>query len=86
MGRNFVERSVVEQIVERICDLEGSEPRELPPLYDAIDPDALEALLGSAADRPDASVEVTFSYSTYTVTATDDGEVRVRDATDSATS
>jgi hypothetical protein len=46
------------------------------PLYDCIDPDALENLL---ADQEHAPVEVTFTYERHEVAVSSEGEVTVRD-------
>lgn len=49
-----------------------------PPLYDVIDPDALEAVVASMTRRPGEPDErVEFSYSGYEVTVTGDGHVSV---------
>lgn len=52
-----------EQIIDHIATLENTDPLELPPLFDAVDPDALEALF---ADHRIGTVE--FPYAGYTVT------------------
>jgi hypothetical protein len=73
------ERSVATAIVERIAAAEGIDPLDLEvPLYDVIDPDALEALT-NASDDGDAraDLELTFSYSGYIVTVDGRGNVEI---------
>lgn len=62
---------VVSEIIERIAEIEGSDPLDLtPPLAESIDPDALEKLVGSA----DETVEIKFAYYGYTVTVYGNGD------------
>jgi len=55
-------RSVVTVVSERIAAREGCDVLALPPLYDAVDSEALTALLESGAD-----VTVCFEYCGYRV-------------------
>ena len=66
-------------VVETIAEREGVPAEELqPPLHDAVDADALDALVRSASrDRERLTIE--FSYCGYTVRVTGDGEVSVLD-------
>ena len=66
-------------VIERIAELEGTDPIELtPPLYTAVDPDALDSLFHSAtADESNPGGRVSFSYCGYDVTVRSDGEVSV---------
>ena len=64
-------------VVETIAEREGVPAEELqPPLHDAVDADALDALVGSAS-RERLTIE--FTYCGYTVRVTGDGEVSVLD-------
>ncbi|GAA0660482.1 HalOD1 output domain-containing protein [Natronoarchaeum mannanilyticum] len=66
--------SLTERIVESTTDVAGADPLDLPPLYDAVDPDALEALYDrDGADGP----EVEFTYAGCGVTVRGDGSVSV---------
>lgn len=58
-------------------DGEWDQADVLLPLYEAVDPDALDALVASGDGR-DADLTVTFTYCDYTVTVAD-RFVRVRD-------
>lgn len=59
-------------VVETIAEIEGTDPRHLPPLSERLDPDALDALCRSLADG-----RVTFEYCGYTVTVYDSGTIDV---------
>ena len=48
-------------VVRSIASATGRQPHELAPLYDSIDPDALDALFEHARDRS-ASTGVSFSH------------------------
>lgn len=66
-------------VVEAVASAEGVDPLDLEvPLYDAVDPDALDALFRSGA-TVDGRVE--FEYHGYEVTVTGDGHVTL-DAAD----
>ena len=65
-----------EAVVARIANTEGVEATELTPLYDAIDPDALDALVASA-DRDETPLEIEFTYHGYDVTVTTEGVVHI---------
>lgn len=72
--------SASETVVGRIAKYEGIDPAELSPLYDVIDPDALDSFI-NGADRRDTAAEIQFSYHGYTVTVSTDGGVQVDDGT-----
>ncbi|THE65894.1 hypothetical protein D8Y22_05050 [Salinadaptatus halalkaliphilus] len=66
-------------IVERIAKRDGVDPTELtPPLYSAIDPEALDSLF-STTDGTDArSVgNVRFTYNGYEVCVQSSGEISI---------
>lgn len=61
------------RIVEAIAATTGTDIFDLnPPLYDAINPEALDRLM-----RPDADCRVTFEYDGHTVEVRNDGTVSV---------
>lgn len=66
-------------VVEAIAERAAVAPMELDrPLYDAIDPDALEHLFPQDGDgRPRSEGYVTFSYADFRVRVSSDREVRV---------
>lgn len=63
-------------VVHAVADAEGADPLDLTPLYDAVDPDALDSLFASLTGEGAASIdEVSFEYEGYDVTVTADGSV-----------
>jgi len=72
-------------VVERVAEAENVDPLDVRvPLYEVIDPDALDTL-GSMADESRCSdVRVSFEYCGYTVTADGSGSVSLVDASASA--
>ena len=65
-------------VVSAVAEAEDVDPVELPPLYNAIDPDALNALVTS--DSSTVST-VTFQYAGYAVVVRGEGKVEVQPAT-----
>lgn len=76
-----VENTTLSQaVVEAVAEAEGTEPVELtPPLYKAVDPDALDELFAATRTEGRMAGEVTFSYKGYEVTACGDGYVSVEE-------
>ncbi|WP_440769983.1 HalOD1 output domain-containing protein [Natronorubrum sp. DTA28] len=65
-------------IVERIAALEETDPVTLPPLYDAIDPEALNSLVDASTARNSRSpATVRFTYCGYDVAVRRDGEITI---------
>ncbi|ELY68553.1 HalOD1 output domain-containing protein [Natrinema versiforme] len=56
-------------VIDLVAQAENADPVELDPLYDAIDPDLLDSLPGSAG-----FTTLEFSYQGYTVAVTDTDE------------
>lgn len=66
--------TVIFEVVEKIAEVEGVDPLELtPPLFEVIDPDALEQIFATTATDDRMDVQVTFSYNEYEVTVCGDG-------------
>ena len=64
-------------IVERVAERKGVDVVDLhPPLYEAIDADALETLLESSSDGSN-QISVTFSYNGYTIRVDDSETIRI---------
>jgi hypothetical protein len=74
----MVETTVSEQVVEQVARATGTDPLELPPLYDSIDPDALDSLARGPGD-----VEVSFEYAGQEVCVESGGAIRVGECSDS---
>lgn len=67
-------------VVNAISAASETEPTALPPLYDAINPDALNALFESHDSHPDRSeLRVEFSYNGFSVVVRDGPQVTVRE-------
>lgn len=72
--------AVVESVAERV----GVDPIDLdPPLYRAIDPDALDELLTSLSANGEEG-SVSFTYLDFEITVRGDGTVHLDDATNPA--
>lgn len=72
--------AVVESVAERV----GVDPVDLdPPLYRAIDPDALDELLTSLSTNG-KNGSVSFTYLDFEITVRGDGTVHLEEAIDSA--
>lgn len=72
---------VSERVVSTVAELIGSEPLALEPLYETVDPDALNTLFEPGPDHSDrASRRVEFSYHGCTVVVSADGAVQVTDS------
>ena len=61
-------------VVRAIGALSNETPTELPPLYEAVDPEALAGLVQSERAR---LVEVEFRYYGYLITVTSHGDISV---------
>ncbi|MFD1647546.1 HalOD1 output domain-containing protein [Haloarchaeobius litoreus] len=71
--------SMCEAVVSSVAAATGRDPLGLPQLYDAIDPDALDALLSPAPDPGnDRSVSVSFEYADCRVSIEGESRIRVR--------
>lgn len=66
--------TVSERVVQKVATASGTDALELPPLWDAIEPDALNKLVEEMADG-----EVSFAYAGYEVTVTSDETVDLRE-------
>ncbi len=63
---------VSERIVRRVAEATDSDVSELPTLYDAIDPEGLDALVARMSNGV-----VSFSYAGHEVTVDSDGSISV---------
>lgn len=68
---------VTERVLASIADSEGTDILSLPPLYDAVDPDAVEQLVEHGG-----VTEISFVYHGYDVLVRGDGRVRVSEVQD----
>lgn len=59
-----------EAVVNVVAAIEETDPVALSPLFEAVEPDALDALADSVRDGDDESLRLTFSYEGHQVTVT----------------
>lgn len=79
IGKTISDATPATKIITAVADREGVDPTELdPPLYEAIDPDALNTLFGNQQSS-DYRVDgwLSFTYAGYDITVAGDGTVRV---------
>ncbi len=69
------ERTPAEAIVEAVADVEDVAPTALPPLYESVDPDALNALVENHSGASDLGVCIT--YHGWNVFVRGDGRIVV---------
>jgi hypothetical protein len=65
-------------VIETVAIACNRKPTRLEPLYEAVDPDALDALVRSSGDSPVADGTVTFEVADKSVTVHSGGTVVVR--------
>lgn len=69
---------ISEGVVYAVAEHTGTDPQELTPLHDVVDPDALNQLFESnGSDGERTQGRVTFDYCECTVTVSADGSVLV---------
>lgn len=68
-----------EMIVRAVAAVSGVEPTELDLVYDSIDPDALDTLLGSPPIGDNGGITVEFMAAGYQVTVRNDGTICILD-------
>jgi len=60
--------SVSNTIIEVVAEADGVEPTELPPLYDAVEPDALDMVFSSPKPSTTRTGIFQFPYAGFVVT------------------
>lgn len=68
-----------EVIIDAVATAAGVDPLDLPPLYEFVDPDALNNLFDTHDGATDALLS--FTMNTWNVFVRGDGKIRVCDAT-----
>lgn len=66
--------TVSERVIQNVATATGTDALELPALWDAVDPDALDAAVETMTDG-----EVSFAYAGYEVTVTSDETITLRE-------
>lgn len=64
-------------VIEAVAEATGCDPTDLPPLYEVVDADALDALITRQDPLPDTEVRVQFVYDGVFVTVTNDDGIRI---------
>jgi len=73
--------SPLEAIIEAIANATDRDPDTLPPIYDYVNPDALNAFITDHTEE--GALE--FAFETWTVYVRTDGRIRVYDTTQTTT-
>lgn len=76
MWKRGTENTPVYAVLSAVAEVEESTPVELPPLYESIDPEALNDLFTSRAEP--AVKKITFQYAGYGITVHGSGEVEIQ--------
>jgi len=71
-----------EAVIRALAATKGVEPTELDLLYDFIDPEALDSLLGGPVLGDESQTVVAFSATGFRVVVSSDGHVSIFDETD----
>jgi hypothetical protein len=71
-------------VVETVATALDCDPMEMDPLYEYIDPDALDDLVGASDSNPTGrETSISFRFDGHRVTVSGSGEVAVRTVTGS---
>ncbi|NHN58767.1 MULTISPECIES: HalOD1 output domain-containing protein [Halorussus] len=82
-----VDRRVSTAVVTAVAEAEGRSPTDLvPPLHDAVDPEALDRLFEDDRPRSESEPRVSFTYCGYDVRVGGPNDVVVRPADESGAS
>lgn len=71
------ERPVSERVIREIAATTDTDMREFPPLYQAIDPEALDTVVETMSNGV-----VSFTYLNQEITVTNDGSISVESVSD----
>lgn len=77
---DWAETNPTTAVVETLAVAANSEPLDTDPLYEAVDPDALDRLLSSTDAETPTDLRVSFDYGCFRVEVHGSGEVAVRPA------
>lgn len=75
------DRSPTDVIIEALAEAAGVDPEELPPLYEFIEPDAIDTLFDRHDGAEGSGALLSFTVDTWNVFLRADGRIRVCDAT-----
>lgn len=74
-------RSPVEVLIDAVAEAADVGPVELPPVYDYVDPDAVNRLFEDQSKVRDANTHLSFKMESWYVFINANGDIRVYDAT-----
>lgn len=74
-------RSAAEAVIGALADAVGADPTALPPLYEYVDPDALNALFDRSDRATGDATLLSFQVDRWNVFVSSDGRIRVCDST-----
>lgn len=77
IGRSAEETTVSEEVISAVAAAKGTDPLDLDPLNDVLDPDALDSLCGDETGRSRSPDRIEFTYSGCEVVVAGDGSVSV---------
>ena len=69
--------STATRVLHTLAEKTDTPSSDLPPLYEAIDPEALNALVESARREPATDLSLTFQFHGHRVVVTSDDDVTV---------
>lgn len=72
------EGSLIEAVVDAVAEAAGVDPLDLPPMYEFIDPDAVDKLFRRPQTRK-MDQYLSFRFDEWVVSIHADGVIRVRD-------
>lgn len=68
-------------VVTAVAEVTGTDPVEMPPLYEVVDPDALDSLLAREGHSTNGTMTcVTFTYQGCEIAITTSGDVSISDS------
>jgi len=71
------DRPVSADVIDSVAAVTGVDPTDMRPLYEAVDPDALDRLFDPVGDDPADTLTVSFRYEGETVSVHADGRIAV---------
>lgn len=71
------EETVSERVIDAVSEATGTDPVELEPLYNVVDPDALNAIFASGGAGESSDTELRFTMAGCDVLVRDGGNVVV---------
>lgn len=77
--RNQTNDSVVDSILSAVTDVTDTDPLELPPLYEAVDGEALTALCDTSRTTTPLTAKFEYAGCLVTVQATEEVEISVEE-------